>query len=167
MQLDVVGVAVAAEGVVADDDLRPVATNGRDNLADDFLHRRLAKAAFVLVVGRTGHAAVAVAQPVHALQPQRLRCAAKLGSPQLRGVGVVGQHLRVHRAGVAVGAAHQPDIDALGGIARQRAARPEGLVVRVSKDGQKRAAGARCCRVCCHRFLLKRRCTPRPECIAY
>ena len=53
-----------------------VPADGGHDLAHHLIHRRLMEALGMLVVGRAGHAAIAVAQPIYPLQAQGLRCAA-------------------------------------------------------------------------------------------
>ena len=73
MQLDVVGVAVAAELVVADHDLGPMLADRRNDLRGHLFERGLHQAVGVLIVGRAGHAAVAIAEPIDAPQVKLLR----------------------------------------------------------------------------------------------
>jgi hypothetical protein len=125
VQLDVIRMAVTAVLVVAKDYLRAVRSDRRHDLAHHLLHRRLEETVGVPVVRRTGHAAVPVSVEVNASQAQRLRRAAELGCPKLRGAGVTRQRSRVYCAHVPVGGAGQPHFNALGAILCQGAARAE------------------------------------------
>jgi hypothetical protein len=136
----VVGVGIRALLVgIGDDHLRPVAPDHRDQPADRLVQRRVGERVGRGVLGRVGHAGIAVSEQLDRVVADDLGCPGQL--PEADG-GQVGPDLgAVHRrvedvAGLAAGAGDQHRTHAFGVVAGHRGGPFRGLVVGVGVHGQ-------------------------------
>src|SRR3954452_17811675 len=124
-------VAVLAVGI-RDDDLRPLATNDRDQATHGFVELGAGEAPRVLVLRRVGHAGVAVAEPDHLVVADHFGGGGELAAAHTWQVGAdLG---RVHRgvedsARLTTGAAPQNASRPLVVVAGDRSGALRGLVV--------------------------------------
>ena len=142
MGLDVVGVAVAAVGVVGDDDVGPQVADDGDEFADRLAHVGVDEP---LLVSRPGavHAGVApmtgAAKEIRLFYPKGVECGGQLADAipaQL--IGLVDGQLRILLADdftfFTEGAGDDVDVGAVGGVVRDSAAGRQRFVVRVGVD---------------------------------
>ena len=136
MHGDVVGVAVAAEGVKGEHDLGPQTTHQVGDLFGQHVRVGLDEGARMLVGRGAGHPRIAVAQQVHLGQPQDVCCAAELLLALAGQVVTITQVGGVTLSRLPHRGADEVHVHALGPVFCQRAAGAEGFVVGVGKDGK-------------------------------
>ena len=143
-----IGVTVAAVGIVGEDDLRFQATDVSGQFSRQPLQRLLHQRPGMPIVGGAAHAAVAVGQIPDAGDAQRNRGAGEFFAPFLgqRAPVLALMGLR-DGAGIAVGCDDDMHMHALRRVAGQCPPRPKALVIGVGEDAQK-------CRWVAHTIFL-------------
>jgi hypothetical protein len=131
----VVAVAVAAVGVVGDEQVGAFGAQDRRESLGGLLERGAGEAHLPRHVGfrLRPAAAVGIAEPLDAGHAEGLRRCSRLGQAQTAELPV-GAQLGRCQPGPAIGGEHEDDAVALAGQARHRAGRQQGLVVGVGME---------------------------------
>jgi len=133
---DVIWMAIAADGVKGQHDLRAQRADVVRHLRSDALKRLRRQGVGVMVIGRAGHSRIAVAQEMHTREAELPGGAGQFGFPQLRHGVIPLEQLSGRFAHLAPRGADEMHGHAAPGIEGQCAAHAERLVIRVGQDGE-------------------------------
>jgi hypothetical protein len=133
VNVDVVGVAVSANRVEGQNNIRLEFADVFDDFPGDFIQRMGDLRIGMLVVGRAGHAGIAVIEEKDVFQAEMLRGAAEFTFAQFSDAVEALHVLRVNFADFAARGADEINVTTFLGVERQCAAHAKGFVVGVGE----------------------------------